>query len=71
MRGREAPVIGNVCMDMFMIDVSGIPGVEQGDEVVLLGRPPGGELLARDAAARVGTITYEIVTGLLSRVPRV
>jgi alanine racemase len=70
-RGQTAPIIGNVCMDMLMIDVSHVPEARQGDEVVLLGTQLGRDLSTRDAGARVGTITYEIVTELLSRVPRV
>ena len=66
-RGRKAPVVGNVCMEMFMIDVTGIPGVKQGDEVVLIGTQSGETLSAYEAARRVGTISYEIITQMLPR----
>ena len=66
-RGRKASVVGNVCMEMFMIDVTDIPGVKQGDEVVLIGTQGGETLSAYEAAHRVGTISYEIITQMLPR----
>lgn len=66
-RGRKARVVGNVCMEMFMIDVTDIPGVKQGDEVVLIGTQGGETLSAYEAARRVGTISYEIITQMLPR----
>ncbi|MCY4110045.1 MAG: alanine racemase [Chloroflexi bacterium] len=66
-RGRKAQVVGNVCMEMFMIDVTDIPGVKQGDEVVLIGTQSGETLSAYEAAHRVGTISYEIITQMLPR----
>ena len=70
-RGRRAPLVGRVCMDQCMIDVTAIPGVRQGDEVVLIGRQGGDELTAEAVAARLGTISYEVVAELLARVPRI
>jgi alanine racemase len=61
-RGRRAPLVGAVCMDLCLTDVTGVPGVAVGDEVVLLGSQ-GGE--------GVGTISYEIFCGIGPRVPRV
>jgi alanine racemase len=69
-RGRRAPVVGRVCMDQSMVDVSAIPGVRQGDEVTLIGKQGEDELTAEDVAARLGTINYEVVAELLARVPR-
>ncbi len=66
-RGRKARVVGNVCMEMFMIDVTDIPGVKQGDDVVLIGTQRGETLSAYEAAHRVGTISYEIITQMLPR----
>ncbi len=70
-RGRRAPIVGVVCMDQTMIDVSHIPGVRLGDEVVLIGRQADQCITAEDVAARLGTISYEVVSAILPRVPRV
>ena len=64
--GRPAPVIGNVCMDMTMIDVTGIPASE-GDEVVVFGK----ELPIHELAESIGTIPYEILTNTSERVKRI
>lgn len=70
-RGRRAPVVGRVCMDQLMLDVTGIPGVKTGDTVTLMGRD-GEETVTADAIAEsAGTISYEIVCGIATRVPRV
>lgn len=75
-RGRPAPLVGRVSMDLAGIDVTGIPGVRQGDEVVLIGRqagPDGREatITAEDVAGWLGTISYEVVSSILARVSRV
>jgi alanine racemase len=69
--GRRAPIIGRICMDQFVVDVSGIPGVEQDDEVVLVGAQGDERIRAEEVAALAGTINYEVTTGLLPRVVRV
>jgi len=69
-RGKRAPIIGRVCMDLTMIDVTGIEGVSIHDEVVIIGRQGGEEISADELAARTGTINYEIVTSLAPRVPK-
>jgi Alr-MurF fusion protein len=69
--GQEAPLIGRVCMDQCMVDVSHIPAVRRGDEVVLIGRQGEATLSAEEVARRLGTISYEVVSALLARVPRV
>lgn len=66
-RGQLAPVIGAVCMDMTMVDVTDIPGVKQGDEVTIFGK----EISIQDLANWAGTIPYEIMTGISERVKRV
>lgn len=66
-KGRLAPVIGSVCMDMTMIDISGIVDVEEGDEVVVFGK----ELPVSQLAHWAQTIPYEILTGVSQRVRRV
>ncbi len=70
-RGIRAPVLGRVSMDQIVVDVTGIGGVEVGDEVVLIGRQ-GAELVSlEEIAALCDTITHEILTGLGRRVKRV
>ncbi|MGI5877578.1 MAG: alanine racemase [Christensenellales bacterium] len=69
--GRRAPVVGLICMDQCMVDVSGIPGVKVGDEAVLLGRQGVEEITAGELAAIAHTIHYEVVTCIGSRVPRI
>jgi|SRR5579871_2132168 alanine racemase len=70
-RGQRAPILGRVAMDQCMIDVTAIPDASQGDEVVLIGRQGNDELTAEAVAARLGTISYEVVAELLARVPRI
>jgi alanine racemase len=69
--GQEAPILGRVCMDQCMIDVTHIPHVRSGDEVVLIGYQGDATLSAEEVAARLGTINYEVVSEILARVPRV
>ncbi len=72
-RGRRAPIVGAVSMDMITVDVTGVDGVQPGDEVVLLGRQ-GDEswqqIDAREVAAAIGTIPWEIVCRLGTRIER-
>ena len=65
--GQLAPVIGAICMDMTMIDITGIPHVEEGDEVIVFGK----ELPVKQVAHWANTIPYEILTGISQRVNRV
>jgi len=69
--GQEAPLLGSICMDQCMVDVSHIPQVRMGDEVVLIGRQGTATLSAEQVAQRLGTINYEVVAEILARVPRV
>jgi alanine racemase len=69
--GTRAPVAGRVCMDLTMIDVTGIEKVQPGDEVVLLGRQGDAEISADEMAAWANTISYEILTSISNRVPRI
>jgi alanine racemase len=71
-RGKRARVIGTVCMDWIMLDVSDVPGVAVGDEVTLLGCDRNGNCIhAEELAEKCGTIPYEIFCGISKRVPRV
>ncbi len=69
-RDRLASLVGRVCMDQSMIDVTDVPGVRVDDEVVLIGAQWSQRLSAEDVAARSGTINYEVTTGIAARVPR-
>ena len=70
-RGRKAPVVGRVCMDYIIADVTGIPGVSPGDEVVLMGRQGREEITAEEVAERIETISYEVFCLVGKRVPRI
>ncbi len=69
--GRRCRVLGNVTMDMTMVDVTGVKEAAVGSEAVLLGRQGAEEITAAELAGLAGTITYEIVTLVTGRVPRV
>lgn len=64
---QSAPLIGTVCMDMFMVDITGLTGVQEGDEVIIFGK----ELPIQELAQWAGTIPYEIMTGISQRVKRI
>ncbi len=66
-RGKRAKIIGRVCMDQFMIDVSDIPDANADDEVILFGK----DLPVEELANLSGTINYEIICGISPRVPRI
>ena len=69
-REALAPIVGRVSMDQITVDVTDIPAVTPGDEVTLIGTQAGVSQTAEDVAAQAGTISYDIVTGILPRVPR-
>ncbi|GAA0121667.1 MAG: alanine racemase [Clostridium argentinense] len=70
--GRFAPVVGTICMDQCMIDITDIEGVEIGNEVILMGEDNhNNKFTADDVAELLGTINYEIVSAINKRVPRV
>jgi len=71
-RGRRAKVTGTVCMDWIMLDVTDVPEVSVGDEVILLGCNSDGNCIrVEELAEKAGTIPYEIFCGISKRVPRV
>jgi alanine racemase len=70
-RGVRAPIVGMITMDVTMIDVSHIPQVNVGDEVIIFGKQGDEEISVYDVARRCGTISYEITCGIGKRVPRV
>ena len=67
-RNKRVPVLGRICMDQCMIDVTSVAGASEGDEVLLFGGP---DLPAEEVADRLGTINYEIVCMVGKRVPRI
>ena len=69
--GKFAPIIGRVCMDQFMVDVTEIENVKQGDEVVLVGTQGEKALTVEEVSELAGTFNYEFICGINKRVPRV
>jgi alanine racemase len=70
-KGRQADIVGRVSMDLANLDVTDIPGVSVGDEVVIIGSQGPRTITAEDIASRGGSISYEITCGISDRVPRV
>lgn len=70
-RGQYAPIIGRICMDQFMVDVTEIEGVSVMDEVTLVGKDGNCEITVEEVAELAGTINYEFICGIGKRVPRV
>ena len=71
LHGKKAPIIGRICMDQMMVDVTDIPGVKIGDHAVLIGRSGDEEITVDYLAALTGTLNYEIICGISRRTPRV
>ncbi len=69
--GVRCPIVGRVCMDQLMMDVSGVPEAKSGDIVTLIGRDGDDMITADDLASIYGTIGYEVVCGISKRVPRI
>ncbi len=70
-RGKSARILGRICMDQFMVDVTEIPGVCAGDKVTLVGRDGEEYIPVEEPAALAGSFNYEFVCGIAKRVPRV
>ena len=70
-RGKEAKIIGRVCMDQFMVDVSDIPDIRTEDRVTLIGKDGGEQITAEEIAALDGTINYEVTCRISPRVQRI
>ncbi|MFB0538081.1 MAG: alanine racemase [Anaerolineae bacterium] len=70
-RGRRVPIVGRVCMDQCIVDVSAIPDVQQDDEVVLFGQQNGAEITAEEVASLMDSINYVVMAAVAARVPRV
>jgi alanine racemase len=69
--GKRAPVVGKVCMDFIMVDVTHIPRVSTGDEVVLMGRQGKEQITPEEIAEKINSISYEVLCSIGKRVPRV
>ena len=67
MRGRRAPLVGRVCMDMCMVDITHLPQVNEGDSVIVFGTPQH----IHQMAETLDTIPYEVLTGISTRVKRI
>ena len=65
------PIVGAICMDMSLVDITGIGGVSLGDEVVLIGMQGGEKITVHDWAAWQGTIPYEVLCAIGGRVTRI
>ncbi len=70
-RGRSASIVGNISMDLTLLDVTDIPGVAVGDEVVLIGASGGESITALEIAREIGTVPYEVLCSIGKRVPRI
>jgi alanine racemase len=71
LHGRKAPILGRVCMDQFMVDVTDIPEALSGDKVTLIGEDGGEVLTAQQLGSLSGRFNYELVCDLGKRIPRV
>jgi alanine racemase len=69
--GRRVSIIGRISMDVTVLNITGIPDVEVGDEVTFFGRADGGEISLEEVAGNAETINYEVLTGLTHRLPRI
>jgi alanine racemase len=70
-QGRRVPIVGLICMDMMMVDITDLPRANVGEEVVLIGRQGDEAITADELAQQAGTISYEILCGIGPRVPRI
>jgi alanine racemase len=70
-KGQYAPIVGRICMDQFMVDVTHIDNVEEGDEVILIGTQGGKSISVEELASHMNTINYEVICQLGKRIPRI
>ena len=70
-RGKRAPIIGRVCMDQFMVDVTDIPEASLGDDVIIVGRDQTESISVEELSEMAGSFNYEFVCDVSWRVPRV
>ena len=70
-RGEKAPILGRICMDQMMVDVTDIPGVQHGDPVILIGSSGSRHISIEEIAAKADSFNYEFACGISRRVPRI
>lgn len=70
LRGRRVPIVGTICMDQLMVDVTALGGVDIGEKAVVIGRQGNDEITIEELAAKTNTINYEIICMLSERIPR-
>jgi len=70
-KGVKCPILGKVCMDQFMVDLSQVDNPQIGDEAIIYGDSTDGAMTAEDVADMRGTISYEVLTNLSKRLPRI
>jgi alanine racemase len=69
-REHYAPIVGRISMDLTLADLTGLPGISAGDEVILLGEHDGLSMDAQEHAVLANTVAYEILCAISKRVPR-
>jgi alanine racemase len=69
-QGRRVPIVGGITMDALMVDLTEVPDAQVGDEAVLMGRQGDAEITAHDIAALKRSVSYDVLTGWRSRLPR-
>jgi alanine racemase len=70
-RGARVPIVGRISMDVTVVNITGVDGVGVGDVATLIGRDGSQEITVDEVAEQAGTISYEVLTGLGPRLPRV
>ncbi len=71
LRGRRVPIVGRISMDVTVVDITDVPGVETGEVATLVGADGGAHITVDEVAELAGTISYEVLTGFTPRVPRI
>ena len=71
LHGRRVPIVGRISMDVTVVDITDVPGVETGEVATLVGADGGAHITVDEVAGLAGTISYEILTGFTPRVPRI
>jgi alanine racemase len=69
-RGKRCPMVGRVCMDQFLVDVTGVANVAEGDVVTLIGSDGNDAISAAEVAEAAGTISWDVLASLQARLPR-